>query len=407
MPSHDRVFVTGCGAVSPLGVGVAAFWQGLLDGRCGLKPIRSFDASAFGGGPAGEVEGFDAVQLLSPDEQTRLDRASQYSIVAAREALREAGLDLARQDRSRIGIILGTTLGAMALGEEYVRGSKSGTPFEARQLLHFPYYALAIRVARELDVCGPVISPSIACASGTQAVGQALELIRRGQADAFVVGGAEALCEFVVSGFNCLRATSGAAARPFAARREGLSLGEGAAILVIESEAHARGRGANGEMEVAGCGLAGDAVHMTAPARDGAGAARAMRAALEEADVRPEEVDFISAHGTGTVYNDAMEMAAIESVFGADAPRIPVNSIKGAIGHTLAAAGSFEAILCAKILAEGVIPPTVGCDELDPACRLDIVRGTTRRHSVRTAVSTSSAFAGNNAAVVLRRVQSS
>jgi 3-oxoacyl-[acyl-carrier-protein] synthase II len=250
-----------------------------------------------------------------------------------------------------------------------------------------------------------VISPSIACASGTQAVGQALELIRRGQADAFVAGGAEALCEFVVSGFHCLRATSGAEARPFAVRREGLALGEGAAILVVESEAHARDRGGRGEVEVAGSGLAGDAVHMTAPARDGAGAARAMRAALEEAGTQPREVDFISAHGTGTVYNDAMEMAAIESVFGAGASRIPVNSIKGAIGHTLAAAGSFEAILCAKVLVEGVIPPTVGCEELDPACRLDIVRGTARRHVVRTAVSTSSAFAGNNAAIVLRRVE--
>jgi 3-oxoacyl-(acyl-carrier-protein) synthase len=156
-------------------------------------------------------------------------------------------------------------------------------------------------------------------------------------------------------------------------------------------------------VEVAGSGLAGDAVHMTAPARDGAGAARAMCAALQEAGVRAEDVDFISAHGTGTVYNDAMEMAAIESVFGAAAARIPVNSIKGAIGHTLAAAGSFEAILCAKVLVEGIIPPTVGCDDLDPQCRLDIVRGAARRRAVRTAMSTSSAFAGNNAAIVLRR----
>jgi 3-oxoacyl-[acyl-carrier-protein] synthase II len=294
----------------------------------------------------------------------------------------------------------------MAIGEEYARSRASGAPFEVRQLLHFPYYALATRLARELDLSGPVISPSIACASGTQAVGQAFELIRRGQADAFVVGGAEALCEFVVSGFHCLRATSSTAARPFAARRDGLALGEGAAILVVESQAHARARGGSGQVEVAGSGLAGDAVHMTAPARDGAGAARAMRAAMQEAGVQPHEVDFVSAHGTGTVYNDAMEMAALDTVFGAGAARIPVNSIKGAIGHTLAAAGGFEAILCARVLAEGLIPPTVGCDELDPTCRLDIVRDAPRRHAVRTAVSTSSAFAGNNAAIVLRRMQS-
>jgi 3-oxoacyl-[acyl-carrier-protein] synthase II len=403
MRFDQRVFVTGCGAVSPLGVGVPAFWRALVDGRSGVKPIRSFDASPYGSGLAAEVEGFDAERHLSAAQRARLDRASQYAVVAAREALRDAALRPTGEARGRIGVILGTTLGGMALGEQYVRSRSSGASFESRRLLHFPYYALATRLARELDLCGPVISPSIACASGTQAVGQAVDLIRRGQADAFVVGGAEALCEFVVSGFHCLRATAAGAPRPFDARRDGLALGEGAAVLVVESETHARDRGARRRAEVAGSGLAGDAVHMTAPARDGAGAARAMRAALDEAGVRPAEVDFISAHGTGTVYNDAMEMAAIESVFGDGAARIPVNSIKGAIGHTLAAAGSFETILCVRVLAEGVIPPTAGCEELDPRCRLDVVRGTARRQEVRVALSTSSAFAGNNAAIVLRR----
>jgi 3-oxoacyl-[acyl-carrier-protein] synthase II len=404
MEHGDRIVITGCGAVSPLGVGVPAFWQGLLEGRSGLGPIRSFDASPYGTGLAGEVQGFAPEDHLSADERRRLDRTSQYALVAAREALAGAALDLGRHDRARIGVILGTTLGAMDVGEEYLRRAAAGAAFDARRLLHFPYYALAVRLARELDVGGPVISPSLACASGTQAVGQAAELIRRGQADAFVAGGAEALCEFVVSGFHCLRASSAERPRPFDRRRDGLALGEGAALLVVESESHARRRGAGGACQVAGAGLAGDAVHMAAPARDGAGAARAMRAALEEAGVAAAEVDFISAHGTATVYNDAMEMAAIESVFGAAAERIPLNSIKGAIGHTLAAAGSFEAILCVKILAEGVVPPTVGCEELDPKCRLDVVRGAARRHEVRTALSTSSAFAGNNAAIVLRRV---
>jgi 3-oxoacyl-[acyl-carrier-protein] synthase II len=174
-------------------------------------------------------------------------------------------------------------------------------------------------------------------------------------------------------------------------------------MLVVESEAHARARGAMADIELAGCGLSGDAVHMTAPARDGAGAARAMRAALHDAGVAPSEIDFVSAHGTGTLYNDAMEMAALAAVFGASAPRPSVNSIKGAIGHTLGAAGSFEAIMCARVLRDGVIPATAGCEQLDPACALDIVRERPRRQPVRIALSTSSAFAGNNAAIVLRR----
>src|SRR6185295_5597838 len=186
-----------------------------------------------------------------------------------------------------------------------------GDGFDARRLFDFPYYATANTLARHLAVRGPVVSPSIACASGTQAVGQALELIRLGYADVFIVGGVEALCAFVVNGFNCLRATTADVVRPFDARRSGLLVGEGAALLVVEERAHARARGARIDVEVTGAGLAGDATHMTAPARDGAGAARAMRMALADGGITPAEVDFISAHGTGTVYNDAMEMAAI------------------------------------------------------------------------------------------------
>jgi 3-oxoacyl-[acyl-carrier-protein] synthase II len=402
--SHRKAALTGFGALSPLGHDVGAFWKGLLAGRCGLGPIESFDAAPYAQASAGEVKNFQPEHFLSDEERQRLDRVGQYSLVAAREALASAGLVLERTDRDRVGVILATTLGGMRIGEEYQRSQRDGVAFDARQLLHFPYYAAACRLARELGVRGPVVSPSIACASGTQAVGMALELIRRRQGDVFVVGGVEVICEFVVSGFNCLRATSGGIVRPFDARRDGLQLGEGAAVLVVESVAHAQARGAPVGVEVAGTGLSGDAVHMTAPARDGAGAARAMRAALADARVDPSQIDFISAHGTGTVYNDAMEIVAIENVFGAAAAHIPLNSIKGAIGHTLGAAGSFEAIMCAKILQEGVIPPTVGCEEVSPDCRLDIVRGAPRERPVRVVLSTSSAFAGNNAALVLRRV---
>jgi 3-oxoacyl-[acyl-carrier-protein] synthase II len=403
---HDgsaRAVITGCGAVSPLGCGVDAFWDGLVAGRSALAPIRSFETTGYTNVLAGEVPDFVPERYLSREEVTRLDRITQYALTAAREALREAQLDLAHLDTTRAGVILGTTLGGMPIGEAYLRSRQHATPFAVRQLLHHPYYATAPRLARELGVRGPVVSPSIACASGTHAVGLALEFIRRGQGDVFVVGGAEAVCDFVATGFNCLRATTAAMVRPFDARRDGLALGEGAAVLVVESDAHARTRGVPVDIEVAGTGLAGDAVHMTAPARDGAGAARAMRAALADAGIEPAAIDFISAHGTGTVYNDAMEIAAIGSVFGEDAARIPVNSIKGAIGHTLAAAGSFEAIMCARVLREGLIPPTANCRDLDPACTLDLVRSAARRADVRVILSTSSAFAGNNAAIVLRK----
>ncbi|MBI4517706.1 MAG: beta-ketoacyl-[acyl-carrier-protein] synthase family protein [Deltaproteobacteria bacterium] len=403
-PNPDqRAFITGCGALSPLGRGVPAFWSGLLAGRSGLGPIRSFDTSAYAHAAAGEVADFLPPRDLSAGEGLRLDRISQYALVAAREALSAAALDLAAADRTRVGVILATTLGGMLIGELYQRRRRSGAAFAVRQLLHYPYYAVAARLARELDVRGPVVSPSIACASGTHAVGLALEFIRRGQGEVFIVGGAETICEFVVSGFNCLRATTADTVRPFDARRDGLLLGEGAAVLVVESAAHARARGLEPTVEVAGTALAGDAVHMTAPARDGAGAARAMRAALADAGMEAGAIDFISAHGTGTVYNDAMEVAAISAVFGDATPHIPVNSIKGAIGHTLGAAGAFEAIMCARILDDGVIPPTANCEQIDPACSLDVVRGTPRRHAVRAALSTSSAFAGNNAAIVLQR----
>ena len=394
-----RACITGCGALSPIANSANTFWEALLAGRSGLDPIRSFDTTGITIARAGEVKGFEPGLRLTNAESRRLERIHQFGLFALREALEDARLDLRSVHRSRIGVVVATSLGGMLAGEEYQRGESTFAP---RRLFDFPYYATATGLARELGVRGPVVSPSIACASGTQVVGLALELIRTRQAEVCLVGGVETLCAFVVNGFNCLRATTPDTVRPFDARRSGLLLGEGAAMLVVEEREHAWARGARTDVEVVGTGLAGDATHMTAPARDGAGAARAMRMALADAGVVPTDVDFISAHGTGTVYNDAMEMAAITSVFGEASARIPVNSIKGAIGHTLGAAGSFEAIMCAQILRTGLIPATVNCEQLDPACHLDIVVGVPRRQPVRTVLSTSSAFAGNNAAIVLQ-----
>ncbi|HVM97124.1 MAG TPA: beta-ketoacyl-[acyl-carrier-protein] synthase family protein [Candidatus Acidoferrales bacterium] len=403
--SVRRAVITGCGVVSPLGNSVAAFCDGLLAGRSALAAIEGFDTSGLSVAAGGEVRDFDASEFLTDVEVRRLERIDQFALFAARAALADAGLDFDRTNDSNVGVIAGTTIGGMLAGEAYLAARYDGAAtFEISRLLDFPYYALATNLARHLDVRGPVLSPSIACASGTQAIGMALEMIRAGHADVFVVGGAETLCRFVQSGFNCLRATTTETVRPFDARRSGLLMGEGAAMLVVEELDHARARRVRCDVEVAGTGLAGDATHMTAPARDGSGAARAIRAALHDAGIAPEAIDFISAHGTGTIYNDAMEVAAIASVFGEAAALIPVNSIKGSIGHTLGAAGSFEAIMCVDVLRHSRIPPTVGCEQVDSACPLDIVRDATRRLEVRAALSTSSAFAGNNASIVLRRV---
>jgi 3-oxoacyl-[acyl-carrier-protein] synthase II len=383
--------ITGCGAVSPLGVGVRAFWEGLLAGRSGVAPIRRF--------PAGDLEPRSAAEVgdgVPPDA----DRAGAFALHAVHEACAEARLEPGAIDPRRIGVALGTTLGGMSIFERWVEARIAGVapPPHAAAI---PYFGPAVRVARAVGAGGPVATPQLACASGTHAVALAAEWVRSGQADVVLAGGTDLLCRFVVAGFNCLRATADVA-RPFDVARRGLVLGEGAAMLVVEDAVHAIRRGAKALACIAGAGAAADAVHMTAPDREGAGAARAMVAALADAGLAPGAVGFVSAHGTGTPYNDAMEAAAIGTVFGPG--RVPVDSIKGAIGHTLGAAGAFEALLCVKVLAEGCIPPTVGLAEVDPACAaLDLVAGTPRVRDIDVALSTSSGFAGANAALVLAR----
>jgi len=379
--------ITGCGVVSPLGTGLRAFWEGLLAGRSAVEPIASFPADDLVPRAAAEVRDVP---------RTDPDRAGAFALEAVTQALADAALEPASVDPRRLGVALGTTLGGMQLFERWL----DGEPTEG--LAQIPYYAPAVRVARRLGCRGPVATPQLACASGTHAIALATDWVRSGRADVVLAGGADLLCRFVVAGFNCLRATA-EAARPFDAARRGLVLGEGGAVVVVEDAGHAARRGARVRGRVLGVGAAADATHMTAPDREGRGAARAIEAALADADVAPARVGFVSAHGTGTPFNDAMEAVAITRVFG---PRkVPVNSIKGAIGHTLGAAGAFEAILCLQVLAEGFVPPTAGLATVDPACAgLDLVYGEPRRHPAETAVSTSSGFAGVNAALVLGRV---
>lgn len=325
-------------------------------------------------------------------------RAAAFALAATNDALAAAGLASGAIDPARLGIALGTTLGGMDLFEAWEADRRVATT----AVESIPYFGPAVTLARQLGARGPVATPQLACASGTYAVAVAARWIERGEADVVVAGGTDLLCRFVVAGFNALKATTDLP-RPFDQARRGLALGEGAAVVILESAAHAEARSVAAPVRILGCGAAADAVHMTAPDREGRGAAEAMRAALAAAAIEPGAVDFVSAHGTGTVYNDAMEARAITAVFGRRG--VAVNSIKGAIGHTLGAAGAFEAVLCAEAIRRGVIPPTAGLESIDPACAdLDVVSGAARPTPVRIALSTSSGFAGANAAIVLGAV---
>lgn len=382
------VVVTGTGVVTPYGGGVSALWDGLASGRSAVGPIRRFAADDLTPGQAAEVPGVDR----GPDP------AGAFLREAANEALAAAAVDLGGADRARVGVAVGTTLGGMRVFEEWLDAAPPGGVPGVGSI---PYFAPALGLAEAVGAAGPVATPQLACASGTMAVAVAASWIRTGRCDVVLAGGTDLLCRYVVAGFNSLRATA-AEARPFDAERAGLVLGEGAAILVLESGAHAARRGATVRARVTGAGSAADAVHMTAPDRAGRGAAHAMRVALARAGRAPATIGFVSAHGTGTLYNDAMEARAITDVFGAEA--VAVNSIKGAIGHTLGAAGAIEAALCIEVMARGAIPATIGLRRPAPECAgVDLVVGSTRSADVVACVSTSSGFAGANAALVLER----
>jgi 3-oxoacyl-[acyl-carrier-protein] synthase II len=385
-----RPVVTGLGALTALGRGVPAFWDGLLAGRSGFRPVTLFPVSRYVARSAAEI----AEAPADPEGELVL-RAHLFARAAAEEALESAGLFFGGE---RDALVLGTTLA----GNEAWTDRLAGAPRGGAPLSGSAPASCTRLLARRWGVRGPALTVSVACASGTAAVGIGAELIRRGDADRVLAGGADALSEFVFSGFDALRALSPTVARPFDRRRDGLGLGEGAGFVVLEEESTARGRGARVLARVAGYASAGDGHHMTRPSPGGEGIVRAARAALCQAHVLPEDVGFVNAHGTATTFNDRMEANAFAALFGERAREIPVDSIKGAIGHTLGAAGALEAVTLALVLSRGVIPPTCGFEEPDPECPLDVVTSP-RRFDARVAISTSSAFAGTNACLVLER----
>ena len=386
---RGRAVITGVGAVSGLGPDAAALWAGLCAGRSAVGPAAGLATGA------GDVPVAAVVAGGEPGPR----RATWLARTAAFEALAMAGLETPLDPAlaPEVGVSVGTTLGGLLAFLPGLRGDAIVPPT-------FTHAGPAVEVAAAVGAEGPLLVPTVACASGTAAVGAALDLVRGGRARLVLAGGVDALSDFVVAGFSTLQALDPAPARPFAADRRGLSLGEGAAFLVVEEEEHARRRDAVPLARLTGYGLSDDANHMTGPDPSGQGAARAMRAALADAGRTADEVDFVNLHGTGTPFNDLMERHALYALCGPRARLVPVNSIKGALGHTLGAAGAFEALLCARVVASGRIPPTVGGGEPDPAIDLVVVRGAPRAAPVRVALSTTSGFGGVNAAVVVERV---
>jgi 3-oxoacyl-[acyl-carrier-protein] synthase II len=407
---RKRVFVTGVGVISPLGNDTETFWTNLIAGQSGAGPITRFDASAYGTRFACEVKGFSVEGVLERKEAKRMDRFVQFAVVASHQAIQHAGLDLETVDRNRIGVLLGSGIGGMETFEEQHRiliekGPGRVSPFFIPMMI---VDMAAGQVSIQYGLKGPNFATVSACASGAHAIGEALRLIRSGDADAIVTGGSEAtITPMALAGFSSSRALSTRnddpqrASRPFDQDRDGFVMGEGAAVLILESEDHARRRGANLLCELAGYGASGDAYHMTAPCVDGEGAARAMRRALDDARLTPADVQYINAHGTSTPAGDPAEVQAVKSVFEDHARRLMMSSTKSMTGHLLGAAGGIEAVATALSLARGVVPPTINLETPDPTCDLDFVPNQARTLRAKAALSNSFGFGGHNVTLAL------
>jgi len=415
MADHERrVMITGAGVVSPLGNDVETLWTNLLAGVSGAGPISRFDASNLDSRFACEVKDFSTDGVLDRKDSKRMDRFVQYAVVAAHGAMQWAGLDLDAVDRDRVGVVIGSGIGGMETFETQHRILLEKGPGRVS-----PYFIpmmisdmAAGQVSIRFGLRGPNFGTVSACASGAHAIGESLRLLRAGDADVMICGGAEStITPMAIAGFCSARALSTRnddpqrASRPFDRDRDGFVIGEGAGVLVLETEAHARRRDAPVLCELGGYGASADAYHLTAPAEDGNGAARAMRRALQDAGLAPEDVDYINAHGTSTLAGDPVEVQAVKSVFGEHAHRLMMNATKSMTGHLLGAAGGLEAVITALVLARGIVPPTINLDHADPRCDLDFVLHQARTQNVRAAVSNSFGFGGHNATLALKAVK--
>ncbi|MCU0529913.1 MAG: beta-ketoacyl-ACP synthase II [Cyanobium sp. Prado107] len=409
----QRVVVTGLGAVTPIGNDVATYWHGLRTGRNGVAGITLFDASRHACRFAAEVKDFDTRGWLEPKEVKRWDRFCQFGVVAAKQAVADAGLIIDDANRQRVGTAIGSGVGGLLVAETqsqvlHERGPDRVSPFCVPTMI--PNMATGL-AAIALGAQGPSTAVATACAAGSNAIGDAYRLIQLGLADAMVCGGAEsAITPLGVAGFASAKALSfrnddpATASRPFDAERNGFVIGEGAGVLVLESLDHARARGARILAELVGYGMTCDAYHMTSPTPGGLGGAEAMRLALRDGRLEPEAVDYVNAHGTSTQANDSNETAAIKSALGEHAQRIPVSSTKSMTGHLLGGSGGIEAVAAVLAMNHGVVPPTINYSNPDPACDLDVVPNQAREAKLDVVLSNSFGFGGHNVCLAFRRL---
>ena len=412
---QKRVVITGLGCISPLGNRVEDLWHGLLAGKSGVGEITHYDTTDFKTKIAAEVKDFDGEALFGYREARRMDRYTQFALAASQQAVQGAELEINDSNRDRIGVVIGTGIGGLTTLFDQIqvfnqRGPSRVSPFLVPMML--PDSGAGI-VAIQLGVRGPNMAIVTACATGTNSVGEAAEMIRRGYADVILAGGSEAvIVPIAMAAMGVMGALSTrnddpqGASRPFDRDRDGFVMGEGAGILVLEDLGHARKRGATILAEISGYGTTNDAYHISAPAENGAGAARCMHMALDKAGLSADEISYINAHGTSTPLNDKSETNAIKTVFGEMAYNIPVSSTKSMTGHLLGASGALEAIVCVKVLQEGILPPTINYKTPDPECDLDYVPNTSRKAIVRHVMSNSFGFGGHNATIILSHYNS-
>jgi 3-oxoacyl-[acyl-carrier-protein] synthase II len=405
-----RVVITGLGCISPVGNDVSTMWDNIKAGKSGVGPITRYDARDYKCRIAAEVKGFDGVELFGNREARRMDLFAQYALAAAMQALEDSGLEINDGNRDRIGAVIGTGIGGIGTLFEQTqvfleRGHSRVSPFLVPMMLPDTGPGM---IAINLGIRGPNMAVVTACATGTNAIGEATEMIRRGDADVMLAGGSEAaIIPVAMAGLAVMTALTShndepeRASRPFDLNRDGFVMGEGSAVVVLESLENAQARGANILAEVSGYGCTNDAYHISAPAENGAGAALCMRAALDHAGLDIADIDYINAHGTSTPLNDRSETAAIKTIFGERAYDIPVSSTKSMTGHLLGAAGALEVIISVKTLQDGILPPTINYETPDPECDLDYVPNIARQATVARVMSNSFGFGGHNAAIIL------
>ncbi len=409
-----RVVVTGLGMVTPLGIGTGESWEAMKAGKSGIGKITQFDATDFATRIAGEIEGFNPEDYIEPKEVKKMDRFIHLAIAAARMAMDDSGLEVTRANSGRVGVVVGSGIGGLPAIEKYhkvclERGPKRISPFFIPMLI---INLASGHISMLFGARGPNSAAVTACATGTHSIGDSFRIIQRGDADAMITGGTESVITMLgVGGFNAMKALSTRndeperASRPFDRDRDGFVMGEGSGVVVLEALEFALSRGARIYAEVVGYGMTGDAYHMTAPAPEGEGAARCMGLTLKDAGVRPEEVDYINAHGTSTKFGDELETMAIKKVFGGHARKLCVSSTKSMTGHLLGAAGGVEAVACILSIRDGVVPPTINLENPDPLCDLDYVAGEARELDVGCAMSNSFGFGGTNACLLLKRFE--